>query len=100
MVAGQIREPEHILVKQIDLTHVLLPWQPALRNGRALSEKYGDKVGFHYSESEDGGIFWSNDPKLPIAQVVREMGLENVDEVLERNIKLQDAARGGPPSLK
>jgi len=85
MVAGQIREPEHILVKQIDLSYMLLPWQPGLRNGQAMAEEYGDRVGYHYSEAEDGGIFWSNDPGMPIGRMVREMDLETVDELLARN---------------
>jgi len=100
MIADQIREPEHVMVKQIDLTYRLLPWQPALRNGMAMTETYGDKVGYHYSEAEDGGIFWSNEPKIPIDRMIREMGLETVDEALARNLKLQDTARGGPPDTK
>ena len=100
MIAGQIVEPEHVMVKQIDLTYALLPWQPALRNGKAMEERYGERVGYHYSEAEDGGIFWSNDPEMPIGRMIRDMGLETVDEVLERNLKLQDAPRGGPPSVE
>ena len=100
MIAGQIREPEHVMVKQIDLTYMLLPWQPALRNGKAMTERYGDRVGYYYSEAEDGGIFWSNESKIPIVRMIREMGLETVDEVLTRNLKLQDSVRGGPPDTK
>jgi len=59
MIAAQIREPENVLVHRIDLSYERLPWQPALRNGKALTERYGDRVGYHYSEAEDGGIFWS-----------------------------------------
>jgi hypothetical protein len=46
-------------VEEIDLEYVLLGWQQRL-NGEALRERYGDRVGFHYSEAEDEGIFWSN----------------------------------------
>ena len=38
----------------------------------ALREKYGDRVGCHYSEAEDRGLFWSNDPRMPIGQMVRQ----------------------------
>lgn len=99
MIAAQIREPERILVRQIDLSYAILPWQPELRNGKAMTEKYGDQVGYHYSEAEDLGLFWSNDPNKPIGQMVREMGLEEKHESLERNRRLQDAVRGGPPNV-
>jgi predicted amidohydrolase len=96
MIAAQILPPERVLVRQIDLSYALLPWQPALRNGEALREKYGEKVGYHYSEAEDRGLFWSNDPRTPIGHMVREMGLELFDDTIERNQRLQDAVRGGP----
>jgi predicted amidohydrolase len=99
MIGAQILPPERVLVQQIDLSCLILPWQPELRNGAALSERYGDKVGYHYSEAEDRGLFWSNDPRTPIGQMVRELGLETLAESLERNHKLQDALRGGPPGL-
>jgi beta-ureidopropionase len=95
MIAAQILPPRRVLVHQIDLNYMLLGWQPELRNGEALRDKYGSKVGYHYSEAEDRGLFWSNDPHLPIAQMVRELGLETLDETLARNRKLQDSLRGG-----
>ena len=97
MIAAQILPPERVLVQQIDLSSMILPWQPELRNGKALQEKYGDKVGCHYSEAEDRGLFWANDPRTPIGRMVREMGLEVLDETIERNRKLQDAIRGARP---
>ena len=89
-----------LLVEQIDLSYVLLDWQPKLRNGAALSERYGKAVGYRYSEAEDGGIFWSNDPKIPVMEMVRELGLELPADSLKPNRKLQDRLRGGPPSIK
>jgi predicted amidohydrolase len=97
MMAGQILPPERVLVRQIDLSHVILAWQPELRNGAAMRERYGDRVGYHYSEAEDRGLFWSNDPQRSIGQMVREMGLETRADSLARNRGLQDAIRGGPP---
>ncbi|HUS46714.1 MAG TPA: carbon-nitrogen hydrolase family protein [Phycisphaerae bacterium] len=99
-VAAQIVEPQNILVEQIDLSWVMLDWQPKLRNGEALRERYGEKVGFRYSEAEDEGLFWSNDPATPITQMVRELGLELPEPSIDRNRRLQDALRGGPPSLQ
>jgi len=57
-------------------------------------------VGFRYSETEDGGIFWSNDPQVPIGTMVRELGLSVGDEKVRRDRALQDAARGGAPCLE
>jgi predicted amidohydrolase len=58
--------------------------QIKLRNGQALRQAYGDKVGFHYYEDEDCGIFWANDPKLTIGQMVRSLGLLELEEELAR----------------
>jgi len=58
------------------LSYVLLGWQPKLRNGAALTERYGKAVGYRYSEAEDGGIFWSNNPQQPVMEMIRAVGLE------------------------
>ena len=97
VLAQQTKEPG-LLVEQIDLSYVLLDWQPQLRNGAALAERYGKAVGYRYSKAEDGGIFWSNDPKIPVMEMVRELGLELPAHSLDRNRELQDRLRGGPPS--
>jgi hypothetical protein len=62
-------------VEQIDLSYAILPWSSQLHNGAALHEKYGDKVGFHYYEDEDRGIFWSNDPHTTVGDMMRSLGL-------------------------
>jgi len=96
-VIGQITGKDGVLVEQVDLTWRLIGWQAKLRNGKILTDKYGDRVGYRYSEAEDEGIFWSNDPDTPIDRMIRELDLELPDEARERNRKLQDALRGGPP---
>ncbi len=96
-IIAQTTEPSSVLVEQIDLSYALIDWQPKLRNGEALRERYGEAVGFRYSEAEDGGIFWSNDPDMPIMRMVRELGLELRADSLARNLRIQDEARGGPP---
>jgi predicted amidohydrolase len=99
IIAQTREEPASILVTQIDLTYLIVGWQPKLENGKVLADKYGEAVGFRYSESEDRGIFWSNDPDRPIGQMVRELGLETLPVGLARNRQLQDKLRGGPPSM-
>jgi hypothetical protein len=98
-VIAQVRGTEGTLVEQLDLTYQLIGWQPSLANGKALTDKYGDAVGYRYSEAEDCGIFWSNDPKLPIMRMVRELGLELLPECLQRNLEVTQRLRGGPPKM-
>jgi predicted amidohydrolase len=69
-IIAQIKAPEQILVQQLDLSYAILPWSSKLKNGAALRDKYGDKVGFHYYEDEDEGIFWSDDPHVMVVEMV------------------------------
>ena len=80
---ASIHAPESTLVQEIDLSYVILPWSSKLRKGEALRERYGARVGFRYYDDEDCGLFWSNDPKLTIRQMVRELGLADLDRQLE-----------------
>lgn len=94
-ITAQIREPEHVLVEQIDLSYAILPWSSQLHNGAALRERYGEKVGFHYYEDEDRGIFWSNDPRTTIGDMMRSLGLS--EQYLElRRIRNLLSKAGAP----
>lgn len=97
MTAAQIRQPERTLVQELDLSYVLLPWSGRLRNGQAFHDRYGDRAGYRYYEAEDLGIFWSNDPKTPIHDMVRELGLTEVHADVERNRRIQDRSRPNCP---
>jgi len=97
LAAARATPPEDICVHEIDLSCMVLPWSEYLRDGEGLREKFGDRVGFHYEPQEDTGLFWSNDPDTSIGEMARSIGVREADEELERNRKLQDAARGGPP---
>jgi predicted amidohydrolase len=83
-IVAQIRDPEQTLVQELDLSYAIVPWSSTLRNGAAFREKFGDKVGFRYYEDEDLGIFWSNDPRMPVRQMVLSLGTAEVDEELLR----------------
>ncbi len=96
LVAAQVEPPGEVLVHQLDLSHAVLGWSAPLDNGKALTKRYGDKVGYHYSPREDVGLFWSNDPETTIGTMIRALGLEGIDAQVERNRQLQDSARGGP----
>jgi len=94
MVVSQM-ETSGVLVQQIDLSYAVLHWSPNLRNGQSLTEKYGDKVGYNYSEREDTGVFWSNDPAMSIGAMVKDLKLPQIDEHIEQDREAQNAARGG-----
>lgn len=83
-IAAQITPPQNILVHQIDLSYALLPWSPVLRNGKALKDAFGDRVGFNYYEDEDRGIFWSNDPKMAIGEMIRSIGALELEDQMTR----------------
>jgi predicted amidohydrolase len=99
-IIAQTTQPGSVLVDQIDLSYLLLGWQPTLQGGKAFSDKYGQAVGYRYSEAEDGGIFWSNDPKLPVMKMVRDLGMELQAECFARNLQTEQKLRGGPPSAE
>lgn len=96
MVAAQVERQGQVLVHELDLSYALLGWSSELKEGKALTAKYGDKVGYHYSRREDLGLFWSNDPQTPIGTMIRSLGLEEIDPQVARNRRLQDTARGRP----
>jgi predicted amidohydrolase len=87
-IAAQIREPQQTLVQEIDLSYALLPWSKNLAKGMALRKIYGEKVGYHYYEDEDVGIFWSNDPELTIGRMIQSIGVTELEPELRRIRKL------------
>ncbi|MEX0887525.1 MAG: carbon-nitrogen hydrolase family protein [Phycisphaeraceae bacterium] len=87
------------LVTQIDLDYEILGWQARLNNGALFDNTYGDRAGYHYSPREDGGVFWSNDPATPIAEMIKELGLELSHDSVERNRRLRDRIAADAPTL-
>jgi predicted amidohydrolase len=98
LVEEQVTEEGALLVHEIDLSYAEVHWDEALEEGASLTRRYGQNVGFHYYRPEDKGIFWSNDPKTTIGQMISSLGLETSDSNVERVRLLQDKARGGPPA--
>lgn len=99
-IVASILPPERTLVQELDLSYVILPWASKLRKGALMKERYGDRVGFRYYDEEDCGIFWSNDPKLPIRQMVREQGLGDSDDLVNhaRALYRKTGVRGYAPA--
>jgi predicted amidohydrolase len=83
-IVAQIRSPQQVLVQELDLSYAILPWRSKLQNGAALTERYGARAGFHYYADEDKGIFWSNDPKTTIGEMIRSLGLSEAEPELQR----------------
>lgn len=90
---AQITEPG-MLVHEIDLSYAILHWSPTLHDGRALTERYGDKVGGTYSSREDTGLFWSNDPEITIGEMARELELYEMPAEIERMERARVRAAG------
>ena len=90
-------EPRQTLVHEVDLSYLIVPWSFRLRNGEAFRKAFGDRVGYRYSESEDRGVFWSNDPEMTIGQMARKLGLSETPAEQHRRARdAQDRLRGGP----
>ncbi len=83
---------EGAVVAEIDLDFRVVHFQPALRDGKALKEGFGDRVGVRYSTTEDTGLFWSNDPKLPIGSMLQEIGVLSESELRGVAREKRDAA--------
>ena len=81
--AAQVTSPG-VLVHEIDLAYAVLHWSEQLHEGRALTERFGAKAGYTYSTREDTGVFWSNDPQVSIGAMIRELGLREMSETIER----------------
>lgn len=84
-IVAQLRPPGQVLVQEIDLSYAILPWSSKLRHGKALEEKYGEKIGYRYYEDEDCGLFWSNDPATPVREMVQALGLSEAEDHLARD---------------
>jgi len=98
LIEDQATQEGAVLVHQIDLSFALLHWEAVLEEGEALRRRFGDRVGFHYYHPEDKGIFWSNDPRMSIGQMIGGLGLSESNANVERIRLLEDKARGGPPA--
>jgi predicted amidohydrolase len=83
-IVSQLKPPGQVLVQELDLSYAILPWSSKLQKGEALRKKYGDKVGFRYYEDEDCGLFWSNDPKVTIRQMIQSAGIVEMEDLMTR----------------
>ncbi len=83
-ITAQIGEPQQVLVQELDLSYALLPWSRQLANGEGLKKIYGERVGFRYYTDEDGGIFWSNDPRVSIGKMIETLGVTETETELLR----------------
>ena len=87
---------KQVLVERVDLDYRVLPWNSLRDFGAALGEKYGDRVRQDWHYEEDLCLLASNDPALPVGELMAREKLETHREHLARNIAAQNAARGLP----
>jgi predicted amidohydrolase len=75
----------NILVQEIDLSYAFLPWSQTLENGELFTKTFGDRAGFRYYDDDDRGIFWSNDSKMTVRQMVDSLGLREEQDELQHD---------------
>ncbi|HEY4299479.1 MAG TPA: carbon-nitrogen hydrolase family protein [Candidatus Didemnitutus sp.] len=81
---AQATDAPGVAIREIDLAFAILHWSEGLREGHGLTDRYGSRVGGTYSTREDTGVFWSNDPTLPIGAMIREVGLREMPDEIAR----------------
>ena len=92
--AAQVEGNEKVLTGEIDLSYALLHWSATLHGGQKFIDAYGkDNVGFRYRGQEDNGIFWSNDPKQTIGDMMRGLKLNSRDDSAAQAKRVQDLLR-------
>ncbi|MES2221376.1 MAG: carbon-nitrogen hydrolase family protein [Acidobacteriota bacterium] len=74
----------NILVQEIDLSYAILGWSPTLNQGELFTKSFGDRAGFRYYVDDDRGIFWSNDPKMTVRQMIEVLGLTEQKDQLRQ----------------
>ena len=80
--AGSKTVPDNVLVQEIDLSYAILPYSGDLKEGELFTKTFGDRAGFRYYNDDDRGIFWSNDPKMTVRQMIASLKLmEEQDEL-------------------
>jgi beta-ureidopropionase len=79
------RLENNILVQEIDLSYAIVPYSRTLKNGELFTSTFGDRAGFRYYEDDDRGIFWSNDPKMTVRQMIETVGLTEEQDQLRHD---------------
>ncbi len=85
------------IVVQVDLEYRVVR-RPLVRDyGRSLKEKYADRLCQDWHYEEHMCLLTSQDPELPIDNVMQCEELVTHREELMPAVPLRNAARGGPP---
>ncbi|MEZ5275291.1 MAG: carbon-nitrogen hydrolase family protein [Opitutaceae bacterium] len=94
-VIAQTCESQHTALAMIDLDTVVchLDFHPKIAD--ELRATYGDRVSCRACQEEALLFIQSNDPDLPVAELVRLHGLERLDDYRERHRKTYAALRDG-----
>lgn len=93
MTVAQNTKPG-VLVKEIDLAYAVLHYSGRLESGRLFTKTYAERAGFIYSNSEDTGVFWSNDPATPIGVMLQELKLREMRDEIKMSLEARRKALG------
>jgi apolipoprotein N-acyltransferase len=86
-------ESPGVLVHRFDLSAAVVHWSTAIEEGRAFARAFTGRGGFSWSAREDTGLFWSDDPATPVAAMLRQLGVEEMDATIARIGKYLDPLR-------
>ncbi|MCK4283947.1 MAG: carbon-nitrogen hydrolase family protein [Candidatus Brocadiae bacterium] len=89
------REP---IVARFDLDYRVVRWSSLQDYGKALAEKYGDRVSQDWHYEEHMCLLTSLDVDLPVREVMQREKLGTHRQDRDSNVPAQMAARGGPPA--
>jgi len=88
-------ESADVVVDRIDLSSAVVHWTETIDNGRTFARAFGDRGGFTWSTREDTGLFWSNDPSTPVAAMLRQIKVPDMDsEVARIGAEVSKATKG------
>jgi predicted amidohydrolase len=85
------------ILARVDLDYRVVRWPLVRDYGKALGEKYGDRISQDWHYEEHMCLLTSRDPDVPIREVMGREKLDTHREELLPAIPLQNAARGRPP---
>lgn len=78
------REQPGVLVHRLDLSSAVVHWSGRIEEGRAFLRAFPGRGGCRWSAREDTGLFWSDDASLSVGAMLRQLGVETMDEQVAR----------------
>lgn len=84
-IVAQAAAGDPVLVQEIDLSYaIIVPWNSRPGENGAGFKAFGDRVGYRCYAEEGMGVYWSNDPKMSIGEMVRSVGACELESEVAR----------------